>query len=50
MDDDQIQDVINSVGTMAEVLGLFRDALLRNGFDPDEVMYLTGIYLEMLAK
>lgn len=50
MDDDQIQDVINSVGTMAEVLGLFRDALLRNGFDQDEVLYLTGIYLEMLAK
>lgn len=50
MSDDELQDVINSVGVMAEVLGLFRDALIRNGFDRDDVIYLCGVYVEVLAK
>lgn len=49
MDDNEIQDVINTVGMLSEIFGLFRDALDRNGFDQDEILYLAGIYLEILC-
>ena len=45
MSDDELQDVINSVGVMAEVLALFRDALVRNGFDKDDSQEEQGLDL-----
>lgn len=50
MSDDELQEVINSVGTIAEMLALLRNALIRNDFEPDEVMYLCGVYMECLIK
>ena len=48
--DDQIQDAINAVGALAELLGLFRDALYRNHFSDDDVLYLCGVYLEATMR
>lgn len=50
MSDDELQEIINSIGTMGEILGLLRNALIRNDFEPDEVMYLCGVYMECLIK
>lgn len=50
MSEDELQEVINAVGSMAEILRLMRDALERNGFDQDETLYLLGVYMEVLAK
>jgi hypothetical protein len=50
MDEDHLQDLINAVGSLAEIIGLMRDALLRNGFDDDDTIYLCGVYMEALIK
>lgn len=50
MSEDDLQEVINAVGSMAEILSLMRDALERNGFGQDETLYLLGVYMEVLAK
>jgi len=50
MSEEDLQDIINAVGSMAEILSLMRDALERNGFNQDEMLYLLGIYMEVLAK
>lgn len=41
--------MINTVGAISEILGLFKQALLRNGFDEDETLFLCQTYLEVLA-
>jgi hypothetical protein len=50
MSEEELQDIVNAVGSMAEILRLMRDALGRNGFDQDETLYLLGVYMEVLAK
>lgn len=49
MDDNQFQEAINAVGALAEILKLFRDALLRNDFSDDDALYLCGVYLEIIT-
>lgn len=48
MDDEQLQETINAVGAVAELLSLMRNALLRNGFSEDQMLYILGIYLECI--
>lgn len=42
MANDPLKDLINGVGIMCEMAGLFRDHLLRNGFTREEAVVMSS--------
>ena len=48
MNEEQFQNAVNAIGALAELVGLLRDALTRNEFSEDQIMYLCGIYMELI--
>lgn len=49
MSEEQYQNLVNAVGSLAEIIGLMHDNLIRVGFDDGDALYLCGIYLEALV-
>ena len=42
-----INDLLNSLGAIAEILDEFHAQLLKLGFDKDDALYLTGRFMAM---
>ena len=45
MDNDKVNEFIESMGALAEILGVFKDGLEGQGFGRDEIMCLCLEYL-----
>ena len=39
---DRIKDLMNSIGAISEVMKMWYDAFLEQGFDKNQALYLTG--------
>lgn len=39
---EQIKDLMNSIGAISEVMKMWYDAFLEQGFDKNQALYLTG--------
>lgn len=48
--DNALANFIGSIGAMAEMSAVFRDQLMKNGFDREEAMYLTGILISSITQ
>lgn len=46
--ENEVQNILDSVGAMAEVLATFHKALLGNGFDDEQALYLTSDYMKVV--
>ena len=44
------QDILNSIGAMAEMLDAFYNQLLDRGFDTGTALYLTGEFLKTIIN
>ena len=44
------QDILNSIGAMAEMLDAFHNQLLDRGFDKGDALYLTGEFLKTIIN
>lgn len=42
-----INDLLNSLGAIAEILDEFHTQLLKRGFDKNDALYLTGQFMAM---
>ena len=47
---EELKNLINAVGALAELMRLFRDELLKNGFSNQETMYLVGEFMKNQLK
>ena len=46
-DQPNINDLLNSLGAIAEILDEFHAQLLKRGFDKHDALYLTGQFMAM---
>lgn len=44
------QDILNSIGAMAEMLDAFYNQLINRGFDKTDTLYLTGEFLKTIIR
>lgn len=47
---DDISNLINAVGAMSELLKVFYDNLIKQGFTNQEALYLTSDYMKMMFR
>ena len=45
-----VSDLINGMGALAEILGVYRDALLKNGFSREEALGLVADYALLVLE
>lgn len=45
MDKNNIDNIVNSIGAIAEILWILYDSLLKQGFNEQQSMYLTVEYM-----
>ena len=48
--ENEVQKILESIGAMAEVLATFYQALISNGFDDEQAVYLTGEYMKAVLE
>ena len=44
------QDILNSIGAMAEMMDAFYKQLINRGFDKSDALYLTGEFLKTIIN
>lgn len=47
MDKNGLKDLVNAIGSLGEMCGLFRASLLKCGFTREEALELTKTYLQV---
>ena len=47
---EELKNLINAVGVLAEMMRLFREELLKNGFTRNETLYLVSEYMRAHLK
>lgn len=46
----EIENLITSIGALAEALGVFRDTLTKNGFSREEALFLCAKFLDTMHR
>ena len=44
------QDILNSIGAMAEMMDAFHKQLINRGFNEGDALYLTGEFLKTIIN
>ena len=47
---DELKNLINAVGVLAEMMRLLREELLKNGFSRSETLYLVSAFMQTQLK
>lgn len=50
MNENMLKDLIVGIGALAEVAGLMRDNLLKNGFTREEACFIVSNYINEIAS
>jgi hypothetical protein len=47
---DELNNLLQSIGAMAELSGILREEFIKNGFSREEAVYLVGVIFNAVAS